>query len=170
MRAFWRQLGWLLPTWLLLVFAVFGPQSTFAYDYSSQDNLAYGISGRSAVEYDEDPNHRSGDENRALEERALFLAKSLNLRPQRVERLWREHWAKRARTRWNYRPESWNTDTWFGDYAFSRSTHKYDLNRVKNVQSLSFTRQLRDYSAFAQQNGLQFNLYVRPTTILSGPL
>jgi hypothetical protein len=44
------------------------------------------------------------------------------------------------------------------------------LTEVKNVQSLSFTKQLRDYSAFAQQNGLQFNLYVRPTTTLSGPL
>src|SRR5439155_26624295 len=44
------------------------------------------------------------------------------------------------------------------------------LTEVKNVQNLSFTRQIRDYSAYAQQNGLQFNLYVRPTTTLSGPL
>jgi RHS repeat-associated protein len=44
------------------------------------------------------------------------------------------------------------------------------LTEVKNVRYLSLTQQLRDYSAFAQQNNLQFNLFVRPTTILSGPL
>lgn len=44
------------------------------------------------------------------------------------------------------------------------------LTEVKNVRNLSFTQQLLDYSAFAQQNGLQFNLYVRPTTTLTGPL
>jgi RHS repeat-associated protein len=44
------------------------------------------------------------------------------------------------------------------------------LTEVKNVQNLSFTQQLQDYSTYAQQNGLQFNLYVRPTTTLSGPL
>ena len=44
------------------------------------------------------------------------------------------------------------------------------LKEVKNVQNLSFTQQLRDYSAYAQQNKLQFNLYVRPSTTLTGPL
>lgn len=44
------------------------------------------------------------------------------------------------------------------------------LTEVKNVQNSSFTQQLRDYLSYAQQNGLQFNLYVRPTTTLSGPL
>ena len=44
------------------------------------------------------------------------------------------------------------------------------LSEVKNVQSLSFTKQLRDYSDFARQNGLSFDLYTRPNTQLSGPL
>ena len=44
------------------------------------------------------------------------------------------------------------------------------LTEVKNVQNLSFTQQLQDYSSYAQQNSLQFNLYVRPTTTLTGPL
>ena len=46
------------------------------------------------------------------------------------------------------------------------------LSEVKNVKSLSYTQQLRDYSDFSKQNGLQFDLYVRPGggTTLSGPL
>jgi RHS repeat-associated protein len=44
------------------------------------------------------------------------------------------------------------------------------LSEVKNVGSLSYTRQLRDFAAFAQQTGRQFDLYVRPNTQLSGPL
>ena len=44
------------------------------------------------------------------------------------------------------------------------------LSEVKNVGSLSFTQQLRDLSLFAQGAGLRFDLYVRPTTQLSGPL
>ena len=44
------------------------------------------------------------------------------------------------------------------------------LTEVKNVKSLSFTQQLRDYAAYAQENGLTFNLYVRPSTQMSGPL
>jgi RHS repeat-associated protein len=44
------------------------------------------------------------------------------------------------------------------------------LSEVKNVQSLSYTSQLRSYAAFAQQQGLAFNLYVRQDTRLSGPL
>jgi hypothetical protein len=44
------------------------------------------------------------------------------------------------------------------------------LSEVKNVNYLSYTQQLRDYAQYATQNGLRFDLYVRPTTILSGPL
>jgi hypothetical protein len=41
---------------------------------------------------------------------------------------------------------------------------------VKNVSSLSYSSQLRDFAAYAQQEGLAFNLYVRGSTTLSGPL
>jgi Restriction endonuclease fold toxin 7 len=41
---------------------------------------------------------------------------------------------------------------------------------VKNVSRLSYTNQLRDFSAYASGNGLQFNLYVRSGTQLSRPL
>ena len=44
------------------------------------------------------------------------------------------------------------------------------IGEVKNVQSLSYTSQLRDYVSYAQSNGLQFDLYVRGSTRLSGPL
>lgn len=46
------------------------------------------------------------------------------------------------------------------------------LSEVKNVKSLSYTKQLRDYSAWCQQNGYRFDLYVRPSTVenMSGPL
>jgi hypothetical protein len=44
------------------------------------------------------------------------------------------------------------------------------LDEVKNVKSLSYTQQLRDYVTFAQQNGSTFNLRVRPSTYISGPL
>lgn len=44
------------------------------------------------------------------------------------------------------------------------------LSEVKNTQSLSYTRQLRDYVDFAKSQGLQFNLYVRPGANLSAPL
>lgn len=44
------------------------------------------------------------------------------------------------------------------------------LSEVKNVSSLSFTAQLRDYQAYALRTGVEFNLYVRPDTALSGPL
>ena len=44
------------------------------------------------------------------------------------------------------------------------------LTEVKNVGSLSYTQQLRDFSTYSQANGLNFELYVRPTTQLSGPL
>ncbi|QDQ26688.1 hypothetical protein FNU76_10105 [Chitinimonas arctica] len=44
------------------------------------------------------------------------------------------------------------------------------LSEVKNVDRLSFTRQLRDYLDHAQSEGLRFDLYTRPNTTLSGPL
>jgi hypothetical protein len=44
------------------------------------------------------------------------------------------------------------------------------IGEVKNVQSLSYTSQLRDYVAHAQANQMQFDLYVRGSTRLSGPL
>jgi len=44
------------------------------------------------------------------------------------------------------------------------------LSEVKNVKSLSYTSQLRDYATFARQEGLRFDLYVRTNTKLSGPL
>lgn len=44
------------------------------------------------------------------------------------------------------------------------------LTEVKNVASLSYTTQLRDFTAFSKDAGLRFDLFVRPTTQLSGPL
>jgi hypothetical protein len=44
------------------------------------------------------------------------------------------------------------------------------LSEVKNVKSLSFTRQLRDFADFAGKNNLRFDLFVRPNTQMSGPL
>lgn len=44
------------------------------------------------------------------------------------------------------------------------------LSEVKNLKSLSYTRQLRDFSDYARQNGLDFELYIRSDTKLSGPL
>jgi len=44
------------------------------------------------------------------------------------------------------------------------------VSEVKNVRSLSYTSQLRDYSDFAKSTGRSFDLYVRPDTLLSGPL
>jgi hypothetical protein len=44
------------------------------------------------------------------------------------------------------------------------------LSEVKNVKALSYTQQLRDYAAFASDNGFRFDLYVRPGANLSGPL
>jgi len=44
------------------------------------------------------------------------------------------------------------------------------LSEVKNVRSLSFTRQLRDFSDFAQQTGRRFDLFLRPNTRVSRPL
>jgi hypothetical protein len=44
------------------------------------------------------------------------------------------------------------------------------LSEVKNVKSMSFTQQLRDFASYASQNGLRFDLFVRPGAGLSGPL
>ena len=44
------------------------------------------------------------------------------------------------------------------------------LTEIKNVANLSYLRQLRDFADFATQSGRVFELYVRPSTTLSGPL
>jgi len=44
------------------------------------------------------------------------------------------------------------------------------LIEVKNVQALSFTQQLRNFSSYASATGRTFELYVRANTRLSGPL
>lgn len=44
------------------------------------------------------------------------------------------------------------------------------VNEVKNVASLSYTSQLRDFAQYAKDTGRQFNLFVRPDTKLSAPL
>jgi hypothetical protein len=44
------------------------------------------------------------------------------------------------------------------------------IGEVKNVASLSYSSQLRDFAMYAQLHGYQFELFVRPTTVLSGPL
>ena len=44
------------------------------------------------------------------------------------------------------------------------------LTEVKNVGSLSYSQQLRDFTTYSQANGLNFQLWVRPSSQLSGPL
>lgn len=44
------------------------------------------------------------------------------------------------------------------------------LDEVKNVKFQNFTRQLRDYYQYSQENGLQMRLFTRPGTQFSGPL
>jgi RHS repeat-associated protein len=44
------------------------------------------------------------------------------------------------------------------------------LSEVKNVGSLSYTQQLRDFTQFSLDKGLRFDLYVRSGAELSGPL
>ena len=44
------------------------------------------------------------------------------------------------------------------------------IGEVKNVSRLGYTNQLKDYVAYAKQLGYTFELTVRPTTRLSGPL
>jgi len=57
-----------------------------------------------------------------------------------------------------------------GRKLFPDQVTKTTLTEVKNVATQSFTKQLRNYLAYAQQNGLKFELYTRSTTQLSGPL
>jgi len=44
------------------------------------------------------------------------------------------------------------------------------ISEVKNVATQSFTLQLRDTLEWARLNNLRFDLWVRSTTQLSGPL
>lgn len=44
------------------------------------------------------------------------------------------------------------------------------LNEVKNVATQSYTQQLRDFATYAKQQGIEFNLFVRSDTSLTGPL
>jgi RHS repeat-associated protein len=44
------------------------------------------------------------------------------------------------------------------------------LTEVKNVKTLSYSSQLRDFVNYSQQNTLSFILYTRSTTIITGPL
>lgn len=44
------------------------------------------------------------------------------------------------------------------------------LGETKNVKRLSFTRQLRDYAAFAEQERFTFELFVRRNTQMTKPL
>ena len=44
------------------------------------------------------------------------------------------------------------------------------LAEVKNVKNLSYTKQLRDFNMYSQKKGLSFDLFIRPSTRLSGPL
>ncbi len=44
------------------------------------------------------------------------------------------------------------------------------IGEVKNVGALAYTSQLQDFAAYAKQNGLRFELTVRASTQLSGPL
>jgi RHS repeat-associated protein len=44
------------------------------------------------------------------------------------------------------------------------------LDEVKNVQRLSYTRQIKDFRLFSQVTNRQFTIFVRPTTTFSGPL
>jgi hypothetical protein len=44
------------------------------------------------------------------------------------------------------------------------------LTEVKDVTSLSYTQQLRDFASYARHHRLRFDLWVRRDTELSGPL
>ena len=44
------------------------------------------------------------------------------------------------------------------------------LTEVENVKRLSFTKQLKDYLAIAQERGLRFDLFVRRDTRMSKQL
>jgi hypothetical protein len=55
-------------------------------------------------------------------------------------------------------------------YRIPEELNSTTLGEVKNVSRLSYTNQLRDFAAYAKDNGLEFNLYVRGGTRVSGPL
>lgn len=44
------------------------------------------------------------------------------------------------------------------------------LSEVKNVSKLNLTNQIRDFTAYSNAKNLEFNLYVRESTQISGPL
>ena len=55
-------------------------------------------------------------------------------------------------------------------YRIPDSLSEIAIGEVKNVSRLSYTRQLRDFAAYAGEKGLRFDLTVRAGTRLSGPL
>ncbi|VAW42473.1 hypothetical protein MNBD_GAMMA01-703, partial [hydrothermal vent metagenome] len=56
-------------------------------------------------------------------------------------------------------------------YRIPDGATKTTLSEIKNYAGkLSYTKQLRDFSAIARSEGLIFNLYVRSNTTLTGPL
>jgi RHS repeat-associated protein len=57
-----------------------------------------------------------------------------------------------------------------GANRFPDGLTRITLSEVKNVGSLSFTRQLRDYAQVAGGTRRRFDLYVRPGAHISGPL
>ena len=63
-----------------------------------------------------------------------------------------------------------NAINWNGQKLIPDQVTKKLLVEVKNVKNLSFTKQLRNYSNFAQTSNRNFELYVRSSTKLSGPL
>ncbi|NJS40751.1 MAG: hypothetical protein HC783_19105 [Rhodobacteraceae bacterium] len=58
----------------------------------------------------------------------------------------------------------------FGRNRFPDGILPNVLSEVKNVAKLSYTQQLQDYAQYAKSMGMQFDLYVRQSTVLTGPL
>jgi RHS repeat-associated protein len=58
----------------------------------------------------------------------------------------------------------------FGRNRFPDGILPEVVSEVKNVAKLSYTRQLRDYAAYAADTGREFHLYVRSATELAGTL
>ena len=56
------------------------------------------------------------------------------------------------------------------NYRIPDQLTKTTLTEVKNVKSLSLTRQINDFHLYSVEKQLQFELYIRPTTTISGPL
>ncbi|NOU23508.1 MAG: type IV secretion protein Rhs, partial [Methyloglobulus sp.] len=57
-----------------------------------------------------------------------------------------------------------------GQAKFPDGINATTLSEIKNVKILSYTQQLRDFAKIAENERLAFDLYVRPSTKLSGPL